>query len=118
MTQNHDDFDFLEGDFGFDEESNAFGGLSQRALTSTQRELRTLKLLREAIQSQNSDDAVMRDFAECVLPSLLRVAIGWLLKGSNSLMKNGKYSGDRPIISPAQSQFALAVFCLYPISAA
>ncbi len=94
-----DDFDFLEGDFGFDEESDAFGGLSQRALNSTQRELLTLKLLREAIQSQNPDDVVMRDFAECVLPNLLQVAIGWLIKGANSLMKNGKYSGDRPITS-------------------
>jgi CRISPR-associated protein Csc3 len=35
------DFDFLEGSFGFDEESD-------RTFTSTQRELLTLKLLREA----------------------------------------------------------------------
>ncbi|MCY7393837.1 MAG: type I-D CRISPR-associated protein Cas10d/Csc3, partial [Leptolyngbyaceae cyanobacterium CAN_BIN12] len=73
--------DFLDGDFGFDEESDAFGGLSQRDLNSTQRELLTLKLLREAIQSQNPDDAVMRDFAEYVLPNLLRVAIGVTAKG-------------------------------------
>ncbi|MEX0269382.1 type I-D CRISPR-associated protein Cas10d/Csc3 [Leptolyngbyaceae cyanobacterium UHCC 1019] len=74
MTQNPDDFDFLEGDFGFDEESD-------RALNSTQRELLTLKLLREAIQSQNPDDAVMRDFAKYVLPNLLQVAIGVTAKG-------------------------------------
>ena len=72
--QNHDDFDFLEGDSGFDEESD-------RTLTSIQRELLTLKLLREAIQSQNPNDAVMRDFAEYVLPNLLRVAIGVTAKG-------------------------------------
>ncbi|MCY7273987.1 MAG: type I-D CRISPR-associated protein Cas10d/Csc3, partial [Phormidesmis sp. CAN_BIN44] len=68
------DFDFLEGSFGFDEESD-------RAFTSTQRELLTLKLLREAIQSQNPNDAVMQDFAEYVLPNLLRVAIGVTAKG-------------------------------------
>ncbi len=68
------DFDFLEADFGFDEESD-------RTLSSTQRELLTLKLLREAIRSQNPDDAVMRDFAEYVLPNLLRVAIGVTAKG-------------------------------------
>jgi CRISPR-associated protein Csc3 len=66
--------DFLEGDFGFDEESD-------RILPATQRELLTLKLLREAIQSQNPGDAVMRDFAEYVLPNLLRVAIGVTAKG-------------------------------------
>ncbi|NJR50847.1 MAG: type I-D CRISPR-associated protein Cas10d/Csc3 [Leptolyngbyaceae cyanobacterium CSU_1_3] len=66
--------DFLEGDFGFDEDSD-------RTLTSTQRELLTLKLLREAIQLQNPDDAVMRDFSEYVLPNLLRVAIGVTAKG-------------------------------------
>lgn len=66
--------DLLEGDFGFDEESD-------RSLPATPRELLTLKLLREAIQSQNPDDAVMRDFAEYVLPNLLRVAIGVTAKG-------------------------------------
>lgn len=66
--------DFLEGDFGFDEESD-------RSLPAAQRELLTLKLLREAIQSQNPDDVVMRDFAEYVLPNLLRVAIGVTAKG-------------------------------------
>lgn len=73
MTQNSDEFDFL-GDFGFDEDSD-------RTLSSTQCELLTLKLLREAIQSQNPDDAVMQDFAEYVLPNLLRVAIGVTAKG-------------------------------------
>ncbi|MEL7037198.1 MAG: type I-D CRISPR-associated protein Cas10d/Csc3, partial [Cyanobacteria bacterium J06592_8] len=44
-------------------------------------ELLTLKLLQQAIQSQNPDDAVMADFAEYVLPNLLRVAIGVTAKG-------------------------------------
>jgi CRISPR-associated protein Csc3 len=70
----NEDFDFLEGDFGFDEQS-------ARTLAPAQRELLTLKLLREAIQSENPDDAVMRDFAEYVLPNLLRVAIGVTAKG-------------------------------------
>ena len=68
-----DDLDFLEDSFGFEETAD-------RTL-SQNRELLTLKLLREAIQSQNPDDAVMRDFAEYVLPNLLRVAIGVTAKG-------------------------------------
>ncbi|MGV0025554.1 type I-D CRISPR-associated protein Cas10d/Csc3 [Phormidesmis priestleyi] len=68
------DFNFLEGSFGFDEESD-------RTFASTQRQLLTLKLLREAIQSQNPNDVVMQDFAEYVLPNLLRVAIGVTAKG-------------------------------------
>jgi CRISPR-associated protein Csc3 len=68
-----DDFDFLDEGFGFGEEAD-------RSLSSN-RELLTLKLLREAIQSQNPDDEVMQDFAEYVLPNLLRVAIGVTAKG-------------------------------------
>jgi CRISPR-associated protein Csc3 len=70
---NNDDFDFLEGDFGLEEEAD-------RTL-ETPTELLTLKLLREAIQSQNPDDAVMQDFANYVLPNLLRMAIGVTAKG-------------------------------------
>lgn len=44
-------------------------------------ELLTLKLLREAILTQNSQDQVMADFAEYVLPNLLQVAIGVTAKG-------------------------------------
>ncbi|MCT7988322.1 type I-D CRISPR-associated protein Cas10d/Csc3 [Laspinema olomoucense] len=54
---------------------------SDRAIEPQQRELLTLKLLREAIEAQNPDDAIMRDFAEYVLPNLLRVAIGVTAKG-------------------------------------
>jgi CRISPR-associated protein Csc3 len=68
------DFDFLDGDFGFDEESD-------HTLIPAQRELLTLKLLREAIQAQNPDDTVMLDFAEYVLPNLLKVTIGVTAKG-------------------------------------
>ncbi len=68
-----DDLDFLEDSFGFEETAD-------RTL-SQNRELLTLKLLREAIQSQNPNDAVMQDFADYVLPNLLRVAIGVTAKG-------------------------------------
>ena len=54
---------------------------SDRTIESQSRELLTLKLLREAIQTQNPNDRVMSDFAEYVLPNLLRVAIGVTAKG-------------------------------------
>lgn len=68
------DDSWLEGDFGFDQESN-------RTVEPAPGELLTLKLLREAIQAQNPDDAVMRDFAEMVLPSLLKYTVGVTAKG-------------------------------------
>ncbi|GCA93878.1 type I-D CRISPR-associated protein Cas10d/Csc3 [Microcystis aeruginosa] len=49
----------------------------------TVRQLLTLKLLREAIRAENPDDRVMADFAEMVLPNLLRLAIGVTAKGGN-----------------------------------
>lgn len=67
-------FDFFEDDFGFE-------GESDRTIDSQPRELLTLKLLREAIRAQNPDNTVMHDFAEYVLPHLLRVAIGVTAKG-------------------------------------
>lgn len=75
MNSDNDDFDWLESDIGSD------GNSSARIIESTQRELLTLKLLREAIRSENSDDVVMQDFAEYVLPNLLKVAIGVTAKG-------------------------------------
>ena len=71
MTLQDDDL-FLN-DFGFD-------GDSDRTI-ETKSELLTLKLLREAIKSQNPNDQVMADFAEYVLPYLLRIAIGVTAKG-------------------------------------
>lgn len=68
------DFDCLDNEFGFDEPTD-------RTIEPAQRELLTLKLLREAIQAQNPDDVVMKDFAEYVLPNLLSVAIGVTAKG-------------------------------------
>ncbi|MFN5891045.1 MAG: hypothetical protein ACK45Z_00165, partial [Dolichospermum sp.] len=67
------DDDWLSGDFGFD-------GDGDRTI-ETKGQLLTLKLLKEAIQSQNPNDQVMTDFAEYVLPNLLTIAIGVTAKG-------------------------------------
>jgi len=67
------DDDWLSGDFGFD-------GDNDRTI-ETKGQLLTLKLLREAIQSQNPNDQVMADFSEYVLPNLLKIAIGVTAKG-------------------------------------
>jgi CRISPR-associated protein Csc3 len=67
------DDDWLSGDFGFDSNSNR--------TIETKGQLLTLKLLREAIQSQNPNDQVMADFSEYVLPNLLKIAIGVTAKG-------------------------------------
>ncbi|NJM66013.1 MAG: type I-D CRISPR-associated protein Cas10d/Csc3 [Acaryochloris sp. RU_4_1] len=69
-----DDYSWLEGDFGLEEDSD-------RTLEPSVRELLTLKLLREAIQSQNPGDGVMQDFAEIVLPNLLKFTVGVTAKG-------------------------------------
>ena len=67
--------ELLDEDYSFGFES------SDRTIEPQARELLTLKLLREAILDQNPDDQVMADFAEYVLPNLLRVAIGVTAKG-------------------------------------
>ncbi|MBE9123934.1 type I-D CRISPR-associated protein Cas10d/Csc3 [Tychonema sp. LEGE 07199] len=64
-----------------DEELGSNFQRSDRTIQPQTRDLLTLKLLREAIQSQNPGDRVMGDFAEYVLPNLLRVAIGVTAKG-------------------------------------
>jgi len=81
------DVDFLEGDSGLE-------GEAERDITK-QRELLTLNLLREAIQSQNPDDAVMRDFSEYVLPNLLRVAIGVTAKGGKFMDRRDQKAQEK-----------------------
>jgi len=76
LTEQDSDDDWLQGD-----DSDSDIELSDRTIEPQSRELLTLKLLREAIQSQNIGDQVMSDFAEYVLPNLLRVAIGVTAKG-------------------------------------
>lgn len=82
-TQNNDleldeldelDDSWIEGDFGFDQAGD-------RTVEPASKELLTLKLLREAIQAQNSGDKVMQDFAEVVLPNLLKYTVGVTAKG-------------------------------------
>ncbi len=64
-----------DNDYGFGFET------SDHTVEPQKTELLTLKLLREAIQTQNPDDQVMSSFVEYVLPNLLRVAIGVTAKG-------------------------------------
>jgi hypothetical protein len=59
-TENHSnsettDDDWLSGDFGFDSDGDACGGLRLRT-SETQKELLSLKLLRETIEAQNPGD--------------------------------------------------------------
>ena len=84
LTEQDDDDDWLQDDDSDSDvelSDNPFGIPSDRTIEPQSRELLTLKLLREAIQSQNPNDRVMSDFAEYVLPNLLRVAIGVTAKG-------------------------------------
>jgi len=70
----------LEDDYLLDE-GLGFGSEPSDRTIEHQGELLTLKLMQEAIASQNPGDRVMADFAEYVLPNLLRIAIGVTAKG-------------------------------------
>lgn len=74
IKASEDDDDWLSDDYGLESKDD-------RTIESKPRELLTLKLLREAILSENTDDPVMQDFAEYVLPKLLQTAIGVTAKG-------------------------------------
>lgn len=78
---NSEQLDSSEDDWLQDDDSDSNFEPSDRTIEPQSRELLTLKLLREAIQSQNPGDQVMSDFAQYVLPNLLRVAIGVTAKG-------------------------------------
>jgi CRISPR-associated protein Csc3 len=67
------DLDEIDIDDTFDEKSDRN--------IETKQELLTLKLMREAIATQNPDDPVIADFAEYVLPKLLPVVVGVTAKG-------------------------------------
>jgi CRISPR-associated protein Csc3 len=81
VNLNSEQSDDADDDWLQDEELGANFQTSDRTIEPQTRDLLTLKLLREAIQSQNPGDRVMADFAEYVLPNLLRVAIGVTAKG-------------------------------------
>ena len=71
--------------------------LSDRTVLSTEKELLTLKLLRQAIQSQNSNDSVMQDFTEYVLPNLLQRAVGVTAKGGKFFDKLDREKGKENV---------------------
>ncbi|MEG4216646.1 type I-D CRISPR-associated protein Cas10d/Csc3 [Microcoleus sp. Pol14C6] len=81
VNLNSERSDDPDDDWLQDEELGSNFETSDRTIEPQTRDLLTLKLLREAIQSQNHGDRVMADFAEYVLPNLLRVAIGVTAKG-------------------------------------
>jgi CRISPR-associated protein Csc3 len=69
------DLDSLnEIDLGIDDEDQDY-------TVKRKRELLTLKLLRQAIEVNHSNDPVMADFTEYVLPNLLKYTIGVTAKG-------------------------------------
>ncbi|MGK7924296.1 MAG: type I-D CRISPR-associated protein Cas10d/Csc3 [Spirulina sp.] len=74
------EFEDIDLDALTDEDLGLDGDDRDRTIETPQ-ELLTLKLLREAIKKQNDNDPVMADFAQYVLPNLLRVAIGVTAKG-------------------------------------
>ncbi|MEG4034013.1 type I-D CRISPR-associated protein Cas10d/Csc3 [Microcoleus sp. S36b_A4] len=80
-----------------DEELGSNFQTSDRTIGPQTRDLLTLKLLREAIQSQNPGDRVMGDFAEYVLPNLLRVAIGVTAKGGKFFDELDKKQGKENV---------------------
>ncbi len=81
-----EDLDFEFEDIDLESLSGEDLGISESVSdrrVETVRQLLTLKLLREAIRAENPNDRVMADFAEMVLPNLLRLAIGVTAKGGN-----------------------------------
>lgn len=93
-SHNADDAD---DDWLQDEELGSNFQTSDRTIEPQTRDLLTLKLLREAIQSQNPGDRVMGDFAEYVLPNLLRVAIGVTAKGGKFFDELDKKQGKENV---------------------
>ena len=76
----------FEASFDFEldnlsDESLGLDGNDSSRIVEEHRELLTLKLLRKAIKTKNVDDPVMFDFAEYVLPNLLKLTIGVTAKG-------------------------------------
>ena len=68
------DSSIFDDEFGLEEDSD-------RTVAPTTKDLLTLKLLRQAIQTQHPNDQVMQDFANSVLPNLLKYTVGVTAKG-------------------------------------
>ncbi|NJK74421.1 MAG: type I-D CRISPR-associated protein Cas10d/Csc3 [Oscillatoriales cyanobacterium RU_3_3] len=87
------EFDNSEDDDSWlQEDSESDFETSDRTIEPKQ-EFLTLKLLRQAIKAQNPDDRVMADFAEYVLPNLLKIAIGVTAKGGKFFDKLDREKG-------------------------
>ena len=82
--QNPEDF---EDNFEEDDDELDFGFEPGDRTVAPKREFIPLKLLREAIITQNPDDPIMADFAEYVLPNLLKFTIGVTAKGGKWIEK-------------------------------
>lgn len=81
IEENEENYDQFED---YDEEDFNLGDsweISDHTIELPEPELITLRLFKEAIVKQNPDDQVMTDFAEYVLPNLLKVAVGVTAKG-------------------------------------
>jgi CRISPR-associated protein Csc3 len=97
VNLNSERSDDADDDWLQDEELGSNFQTSDRTIEPQTRDLLTLKLLREAIQSQNPGDRVMADFAEYVLPNLLRVAIGVTAKGGKFFDELDKKQGKENV---------------------
>lgn len=69
------DDDWMSGD------DSDFQETSNLKVETQSAELLTLKLLQDAIKSENDGDLIMQEFSDYVLPNLLRVAVGVTAKG-------------------------------------
>lgn len=87
--EDFDEQDINLSDLNFEE--------ANRTLEPQSSELLTLKLLREAIYSQNPEDQVMQDFGEYVLPNLLKIAIGVTAKGGKFFDKLDEERGKENV---------------------
>ncbi|MBE9164847.1 type I-D CRISPR-associated protein Cas10d/Csc3 [Tychonema sp. LEGE 06208] len=97
VNLNSEQSDDADDDWLQDEKLASSFETSDRTIEPQTRDLLTLKLLREAIQSQNPGDRVMADFAEYVLPNLLRVAIGVTAKGGKFFDELDKKQGKENV---------------------
>ncbi|MDB9374437.1 type I-D CRISPR-associated protein Cas10d/Csc3 [Nodularia sphaerocarpa] len=79
-SENNSTTELLDDDWMSGDDSD-FQETSNFKVETQSTELLTLKLLQKAIKSENSDDLIMEDFSNHVLPNLLRVAVGVTAKG-------------------------------------
>ena len=113
VNLNSERSDDADDDWLQDEELGSNFQTSDRTIEPQTRDLLTLKLLREAIQSQNPGDRVMADFAEYVLPNLLRVAIGVTAKGGKFFDELDRKQGKENVRRHNAADLSLNTQLLY-----